>query len=211
MRAVAIAALLAALVPAPAAAGSDTSIRCEGGIVSLGDATIDLLGKCGAPVLREPLVDVAWMAARVGYSPLRRSLFVTAERWSYDFGPQRFQMTVTVEGGRVVGFDRGNYGYAREEQAAIPFRRAECDASAIHVGDSKVDLLARCGEPMIVDVRPDAAYGVDVYRGVLAKNAAVVDLEVWTYDFGPQQLVRFVYFREGVVRRIDTGSHGYAR
>jgi hypothetical protein len=211
MRAVAVAALLAALVPARAAAGSDTSIRCEGGIVSLGDATIDLLGKCGAPVLREPLVDVAWMAARVGYSPLRRSLFVTAERWSYDFGPQRFLMFVTVERGKVVGFDRGNYGYAKEPPAPFVVRRAACETSMIHVGDSKIDLLARCGEPMLVDVRPDVPLAYDVYRGVLPGGAAIVDLEVWTYDFGPQQLVRFVYFQDGVVRRIDTGSHGYAR
>jgi hypothetical protein len=34
--------------------------------------------------------------------------------------------------------------------------------------------------------------------------------QVWTYDFGPRQLVRFVRFEDGKVTAVETGSHGYA-
>jgi hypothetical protein len=213
MRALLAAAALAAFFPAAVRATSDTSLRCAGGIVSLGDATIDLLGKCGAPALREPLVDEAYVASRVGYLPLRRTLFVTAERWTYDFGPQRFLMFVTVERGKVAAVERGGYGYAREEPPSVPVPRAECDSSAIRAGSSKLDLLARCGEPVLVDVRPLVdLYPADVSRGVVGwRPGQIRDLEVWTYDFGPQQLVRFVFFENGVVREVETGGHGYAR
>jgi hypothetical protein len=33
----------------------------------------------------------------------------------------------------------------------------------------------------------------------------------WTYDFGPQVLMRFAFLENGVVTRVETGSHGYAR
>ncbi len=44
----------------------------------------------------------------------------------------------------------------------------------------------------------------------MMRTAAVV-VEVWTYDFGPQTFVRFVVLEDGVVTRVDTGHHGYAR
>jgi hypothetical protein len=195
------------------AAASDSSLRCTGGLVSLGDATIDLLGKCGAPTLREPLVEVSAFAARVGFSPLRESLFVASERWSYDFGPQRFQMFVVLEAGKVSRIEQGNRGYSHEDPEPVPIRRAACDSSAIHNGDTKTDLLARCGEPVIVDVRPLAdLVAFDAYRGVVASRpTSIVDVEVWTYDFGAQQFVRFVYLEGGLVRLVETGGYGYAR
>ena len=42
-----------ATVAAAAPARADSSIRCSGGLVSVGDARVDLLGKCGLPALEE--------------------------------------------------------------------------------------------------------------------------------------------------------------
>jgi len=202
------------LLASSQAGATESTLRCKGGVVSLGDATIDLLGKCGPPTLREPLVDEGGYASRVGYSPLRQSIFVAAERWSYDFGPRQFQMFVVLEAGKVARIETGrNWGYSEEQPEPVGLKRAECDSSAIREGDSKIDLLARCGEPVIVDVRPAPdLLAFDSYRGVIKGQAArIVDVEVWTYDFGPQQLVRFVYLQNGFVRRVETGGHGYAR
>ena len=213
MRAVAVAVVLATIVPASALAGSDSSLRCAGGLVALGDATVDLLGKCGAPTLREARADEVWVSARATDAAVKRTVLVTVERWTYDFGPQRFLMFVTVEGGKVVAIARGGYGYARSDPAAVPLRRATCEPSAIRAGDAKLDLLARCGEPTVVDTRPASEVRVitDTAEGVAAGRRKAVELEVWTYDFGPQVLMRFAYLENGVVTRVETGSHGYAR
>ena len=95
-----ILAALALTLPAASLAGSESSLRCAGGIVSVGDATIDLLGKCGAPTLRE--VRAFDSGAIVTVAPgFGRAALNVSERWTYDFGPQSFTMSVTVEGGKA--------------------------------------------------------------------------------------------------------------
>jgi hypothetical protein len=212
LRAIAVIAVFASLVHVSATAASESSLRCAGGLVGLGDATIDLLGKCGAPALREPRVDEAWVAFGGGGSSVQRRVLLAVERWTYDFGPQRFLMFVTLEMGKVVGIERGGYGYAEAPPPPVAIRRATCDTSALHVGDAKLDLLARCGEPAAVDTRQESEVRVAADVGaVVAMSASPTDLEVWTYDFGPNTLLRFVVLENGVVTRIDTGSHGYGR
>lgn len=212
MRALAVAAVLASVTPAAAlAGGSDTSIRCAGGLVSLGDATIDLLGKCGQPALREGRTDLTSVAYQADGAKVKRASAVTVERWSYDFGPRRFLMFVTVEGGKVTFIERGGYGYAAAEPVAVSIRRARCAPAAIHVGDSRLDLLARCGEPALSERRDDLLrLTADVTSGVAVSRTVPVTVEVWTYDFGPQTFIRFVRLEDGVVAAVDTGSHGYA-
>ena len=213
MRALALAvALLAALLPTGAlAGGSESSIRCVGGVVSVGDATIDLLGKCGAPTLREVL---AYDGGVATLGP-QRGAFAAAvsERWTYDFGPQQFVMFVVVEGGKVFAVERGpNRGYVRpEEDPRPPLPRALCDSSIVRTGLAKLDLLERCGDPALMEIRKENL-GLGAHRGSqLLDNSAPRDVEVWTYDFGPQQLVRFAIIADGVVIRVETGGHGYSQ
>lgn len=213
MRPLVLAAALASLAPAAALGGFDSSIRCPGGIVSVGDATIDLLGKCGAPVLREiraadGYAAVDTVAARFGLTAL-----LTSERWTYDFGPSQFLMFATVEGGRVVAIHRGDYGYARSD-APVFIPRAACDTSTIKPGAAKLDLLTRCGEPVLVEMRKENAMHPDpaiLRDSAYVWPAALHDVEVWTYDFGPQSFVRFFVIDDGRVVRVDTGNRGYSR
>jgi hypothetical protein len=211
VHAAAAAVLLATLIlPRTASAdGTESSIRCARGVVSVGDATIDLVGKCGAPALRE--VTAYGSGAVVTAGPVYGRLNVaTSERWTYDFGPQQFLMLVAVEGGKVVAIERGGRGYARAEESAPPIPRATCDVSAVKVGDTKLDVLTRCGDPALMEMRKEnLALGSSQGALVLSRQAPR-DVEVWTYDFGPQQLVRFVVLADGRVIRVDTGSHGYA-
>ena len=217
MRALAAAAVLATLAaPSHPQASSDSSIRCDGGLVSVGDATIDLLGKCGVPALREVRTADAFVAVNTIGPTFGRTAILTSERWTYDFGRQQFLMFVIVEGGKVVEITRGGYGYTRTDpaSAAVAIPRATCEWSALHVGDAKIDLLARCGEPALVEMRKESVVrGVPatLRDGAFVPHAALRDVEVWTYDFGPQSFIRFVVLDDGVVVRIDTGGRGYAR
>ena len=176
-----------ALRSSPAAADS---ISCDGGIVSLGDSRLDLYAKCGPPALQEvePTASVSLGVA------------VVLERWTYNFGPQRFIRIVTLKAGKVIAIQTGSYGYALpdapkdlpNDAAAIP--RARCEPGAIRVGDRTSDVLARCGEP--------------AYRDLRTRQGQVA--EVWTYDFGPRSFVRYLEFDGGALTRIRTGSYGYS-
>lgn len=208
--------LLVACLSLPGLARAD-SLRCEGGLVSEGDSKLDLLGKCGPPTLREAETEER-SKVRVsadGRSTTGRATAVTVERWTYNFGPRQFVQHVTLEGGRVRSVARGSYGYdlgeRRDEPLAIP--RARCDQLSFHVGDSTLDLVARCGEPALRDAKlvtttqsvPSGTPGAET----TTTSSRVV--EIWTYDLGPQAFVRLVTVDGGLVVRVDTGGYGYSR
>jgi hypothetical protein len=193
-----LAALMAslALAASPARGRADSSIQCDGGIVSVGDAKVDLLGKCGAPVLVDQRTEKR-------HTPEGGHALVSVEQWTYNFGPNRFLQFVTLVDGKVARVDRGGYGYPPEALEPRPPGRARCETSQPRVGDSKVDLLAKCGEPILRETRLETRPGL--------AGPVSVQVDVWTLDFGPQSFVQFVVFENGRVVRIDRGSYGYAR
>jgi len=207
---VAAAAAVAAL--AGRAAAAETSIACDGGIVAIGDAKITLLGKCGAPAV-EDVREVE--RTRVELAPDARTAIVrpsrkVVEEWSYNFGPRRFVMHVRLAEGKVVAIERGSYGYAPEQLApAQPGARPRCDASALRVGDAKIDLLGKCGEPALRERAGERAPTLvtTLHRYPLAS----VEVEIWTYDFGPQRFVQLVTLENGRVVAVENGGYGYAR
>ena len=202
---------LAAIVPR--AGASETSLRCDGGIVSLGDRKLDLLSRCGQPTLEEPPAGVQIRVETPHAGPVSIVRTVVVERWSYDFGPQRFVAVVELRDGKLARVERGGYGYAGERAPLPATARARCDSSAIRVGDLKLDLLARCGAPAVVDVRqeqlvaPIEATACGERREVLAS----ADVETWTYDFGPSLLTATATLVDGKVVRVERGGYGAGR
>jgi hypothetical protein len=173
------------LSSAPAGALAD-SLNCAGGIVSVGDSRLDLLGKCGPPTLQEYEETVPNSL---------RGVTDVLERWTYDFGPQRFLQIVTMKGGRVVAVERGGYGYESPAPSSKqePLPRARCSHDAFRLGDRTLDVLARCGEPAFKESETRQSHTV----------------EVWVYNFGPQQFVRNLEFSGGKLIRIRTAGYGY--
>jgi hypothetical protein len=200
-----------AMLAVPLAAGAD-SLRCDGGIIAVGDSKLDLLGKCGHPALRE---EVPATAGVYGATGLVRPL-VVQERWTYNFGPRAFVHVITIETGVIKAIERGGYGYDLGDPAPAPVRppRARCSHSGgFSVGDSTFEVLARCGEPALreetlaqVAVEAPGAHGASTIIGT-----TTVRVELWTYDFGPQVNTRRLEFEAGKLVRIVTGSYGYSR
>jgi len=208
------AALLAALaaLAAPTARAGDSSLRCAGGIVSVGDSALDLLAKCGAPALRDRRVDERWLVTAgsptqpdhvgVGQRTVQPDVVgvgqrttVVLEDWSYDFGSNAFTYVIKLENGRVADFVRGGYGHRKDAPRVRPVPpRAGCDENAVGEGDTKLDVLSRCGEPALRD----------------AWDGPNGRVEVWTYDHGRGRLVRYVQLEDGRVVKVRTGGYGYA-
>jgi hypothetical protein len=197
-----------ALCAAPDARGD--SIRCAGGIVSTGDSKLDLLGKCGPPSLEE--TESAELAAPALEGSVGRRVVALVELCTYDLGRNRFVQVVRIVKGKVVSIVRGSYGYAEGEGAPERPRKATCDPSALAEGKLKLEILARCGEPAIVDAWQEEVAVVPPggAEGAPAASASRT-IERFTYDFGPNQLVRFVQLEDGRVTRVETGSYGYGR
>ena len=203
--------VLVALGTAPIARAAESSLRCDGGIVQVGDAKLDLLGKCGAPALRDARPTSRGAVILEGGRVALESTAATSEEWTYNFGPRSFLMRVTLEGGKVVEIQRGGYGYDPalvhdSPVAGLP----RCEASALQLGVAKLDLLARCGQPATSDVRQErrevrAEAGSGAVTGVRS-----VQVEVWTYDFGPRRFMSIVTLEDGTVVAVDRSGYGYA-
>lgn len=209
MRTVASLVLVLLLSPATAAAG-ESSLRCDRGIVALGDSKVDLLAKCGEPSLRDGQEVERRMLAVPGQPPMS-TVLVLVEQWTYNHGPQRFMDLVTLEGGKVTAIERGGYGYdpARVATPRSP-GRATCEPSQVQVGLAKLDLLVRCGEPVAKDAAVESRVLPPAVEGAPA-GAAQVLVEVWTFDFGPQRFMQIATLENGKVVSVRRGGYGYAR
>lgn len=72
-----------------------------------------------------------------------------------------------------------------------------CGSRLVSVEARAAELLATCGEP---------AYR-DVWSAQAPAPGAIAEQEEWTYNFGPQQLLRVVRLRNA--RVVDIASDGY--
>lgn len=76
-----------------------------------------------------------------------------------------------------------------------------CGSRLVGEGDYIAELLAACGEPSFRDEwQYPARYG----------GGLVSDTEVWTYDLGPNQLLRVVRLRDGKISDIATDGYGFS-
>ncbi|MGC3996112.1 MAG: DUF2845 domain-containing protein [Anaeromyxobacter sp.] len=207
-------ALFAALALLPAApAPADASLACEQGIVHMGDTRVDLMGKCGDPAVREvdELETGLTLVQGNGLGMDGDVTSTTLERWTFNFGPDRFVQVVTLHGGRVTRIESGSYGYPA---GLLSSRRDQpCESFDVRVGDRKLDLLAKCGEPTARDVRREkrARSAATRDRDTTAIAYTTVTVETWTYDLGPSRFITIATLEHGRVTAVEHGGYGYRR
>jgi hypothetical protein len=215
----ALLAVSATLLLFPMSARAD-AVECNGQWALVGDSEVDLLGKCGEPSLREVRTEEKQgitydKTAQAGEA---KKVTEVIERWTYNFGPQRFVQYVTLAGGRVRSIQSGGYGYVSAQAdgkptaGAVPVAR--CDAMrSFNVGDKVFDVLARCGEPASRETRHVelASLATDASGNTAMGASSTTIVEIWTYNFGSSSFLRRLIFRDGVLVKIETGGYGYGR
>ena len=202
---------------AAATAAAADSIRCAGGIVSTGDLKLDLLAKCGRATLvdrvetrRSQVVTTGSGGPALATAGLLAAATDGVETWTYDLGPGQLVRLVTIERGRVTRVETAGHGYtAPPDRAAI--HAVRCDPSGVDEGDTKLELLATCGEPTLRDAWEELR-GVASFSGGAAEAATVaVTVEIWTYDLGPNRFIRWFQIESGRIVAEGTGGYGYGR
>jgi hypothetical protein len=113
----AVLCLLTASTVMPArVAGADSALRCGSRLVSIGATPPEVTEKCGEPVYVEQweeggegyvsqLFDYEterYLAPRLIRAPLRM------ERWTYDFGANKFIRYLTFRNGRLIKIETGD-------------------------------------------------------------------------------------------------------
>jgi hypothetical protein len=96
--------------------------------------------------------------------------------------------------------------------AALPAHAFRCGTKLVHEGDTRSEVIAKCGEPSEIDQRTLLRRPVFWIRGrPFHVGDALVDVsvEVWVYNLGPHKLMRRVRFEDGLVVEIETLGYGY--
>jgi hypothetical protein len=88
-----------------------------------------------------------------------------------------------------------------------------CGTQLLTEGASRPEVAHKCGEPTDDSTarslfrRPVVwGYGRPMYVG---EDAIEIIVEVWTYNLGPNKLMRQIRFEDGIVVDIDTLGYGY--
>jgi hypothetical protein len=81
----------------------------------------------------------------------------------------------------------------------------EVSCARISEGTTSLAILRLCGQPALVDSRQEEWHADD---GTVLQ---VDSVERWTYDLGPERLVRIFKLRNGIVTAATTGGYGTSR
>lgn len=90
-----------------------------------------------------------------------------------------------------------------------PAQALRCGNELVTRGDRTSEVRALCGEPEQIERRSEwRTLGiVDRRSGAYVETTEVVDIAEWSYDFGPNRLMRQLRFENG--RLVDEDSLGY--
>jgi hypothetical protein len=85
------------------------SVRCSGGLISVGDMAPDVLNKCGQPAYatqrEEKVVTENFVTGD------RLITTVVVDDWTFNFGPDRFQYRLILKNNKVWQIESLDYGY----------------------------------------------------------------------------------------------------
>jgi hypothetical protein len=98
--------------------------------------------------------------------------------------------------------------------------RFECGSRFVAVGDSRFEVLSKCGQPSWRDAweeeRLERVYGTPYRDGspdyelrVPLFNKVHVRIEEWVYNRGQQRFIRVLRFENNRLINIEVGDYGY--
>jgi len=176
------------------------ALRCGHDVVTTGDSKLEVLKKCGEPMLEERHFE----EIRKGVNTeIEKRSGATVDEWTYNFGPHDFLYFLKFVNGILVDIRTGDYGFDPERESG----RDRCrDGRLLAEGDKTAEVLKKCGEPDLID----RWYDEFVLReGASTERKVTVPVEQWTYNFGPRHFIYILEFRNGRLEDIERGGYGF--
>jgi uncharacterized protein DUF2845 len=88
-----------------------------------------------------------------------------------------------------------------------------CGRSIINEGKSIDYVLEKCGQPSYYQEHTE--YRVlrytppTPYPGIVEERAIPILIQEWRYNFGPNRLMRYLRFENGILKAIESIGRGY--
>jgi hypothetical protein len=95
-------------------------------------------------------------------------------------------------------------------------RYLRCQGRLASIGDTKEEVLDKCGKPDKHDqwVEDQNSTISQIYDYKTERYMAPkvikqpIQMERWTYNMGPNKFIRYLYFQNGELIKIETGERG---
>lgn len=97
--------------------------------------------------------------------------------------------------------------------AATPAHAFRCGSRLVTEGDSRAEVLAKCGNPADIERRSVWRQPVVWLHGRpyhVGNETIEIPLETWVYNLGSNKLMRRLRFEDGRVVAIETLGYGYS-
>jgi hypothetical protein len=112
---------------------------------------------------------------------------------------------------------------AGQSPALEPVDSMRCGSKLVQVGDTKIDIISRCGEPALREKitrttsvkKSKSTSSTSVKKSKSKRGSTVEDRsrvdDQWTYNFGPQDFLYTLTFEGVEVKSIGRGGRGTRR
>ena len=97
-----------------------------------------------------------------------------------------------------------------------------CDGRIVQIGDKTSEVAKKCGQPDHIEYSQEERimpYYYYMYRHKRSREHAhmpfiekeTIQVEEWTYNFGPTKFIRYLHFENNRLTLIEMGEKGYYR
>jgi hypothetical protein len=160
-----------------------------------------------------------------------RSNLLHIEEWTYNFGSRRFIQYLTFVNGKLKKIEDGPKGTDRATLSGSSLSRC---GQLVDKGDRKIEVIIKCGDPYSIEYfweeqfstvssavrirkvpqfkRDGKRYKRDykfIRERIYEQNRKLINIEEWTYNFGPRRFLYFINFENGKVTKVEDGGYGF--
>jgi hypothetical protein len=176
------------------------ALRCGHDVVTSGDSKLEVLKKCGEPMLEERHFE----EFRKGVDThVEKRVGSVVDEWTYNFGPHDFLYFLKFANGILVDIETGDYGFDSDMDSGLDRCR---HGQLLAEGDTTAEVLKKCGEPDLVERWYDETI---LREDRTLERRTTVPIEQWTYNFGPRHFIHILKFRKGRLADIEIGGYGF--
>ena len=87
----------------------------------------------------------------------------------------------------------------------------KCGSKLVTAGDTAFEVLNKCGEPLLIESWEESRSLSSMKRSVtkdVESGVVFVEVEQWTYNFGPNTFIQFLTFTDGRLLNVESGPKG---
>jgi len=184
------------------------ALRCGNKLVEVGDKKAEVILKCGNPAFVEKYREKVIVYREFGGKVIKgTAVYRYVEEWTYNFGSNRFLYFLKFVNDKLSHIEEGRLGY----DGPLPKTGKATCGQRVEVGDRKIEVLMKCGQPTLVDKRSEEQlHSRWTEEGrIFEERETYTTIEEWTYNFGPNNFMYSIKFENGRVRKVESGDYGF--